>query len=116
MRIAAFTLLVAWWTLLGHEQSWVWQTNESLWEYTAYVQPYNLWVQKNYGTALIEAKRAEDACWQLIYVQRLASTDRVLERDREGLDQWVSDRLLMLAYLDYKGGEATVCRDDSVLV
>ena len=117
MRISTVVLcvLLSWWTWLGREQSRVWQSNLSLWEHQSQVQPYNLWVQKNYGTALIESKRIDEACWQLRYVQRLAGTERIAASETVGLDEWVTDRMLALAYFDHQGLGVTVCRDDSIL-
>lgn len=114
---AVLCVLSVWWTVLGREQSRVWQSNETLWAYTAKVQPYNMWVQQNYGTALLEAKKATAACEQLQYIQRLAKTGRVTQREMAyKVDDYVTDRLLMLAYLDHQGSEVTTCRDDSVFI
>ena len=114
-RTAVLLIVLATWTVTGYQYGTVWQSNLSLWEHTARMQPYNLWVQKNYGTALIEAKQTDEACWQLEYIQRLATTDRVLDRDRAHLPEYLLDRVLALAYFDHQGRGVTGCRDDSVL-
>ena len=110
-------LLSCWWTILGREQSRVWQSQETLWAYTARVHPSNMLVQQNYGTALLEAKKVEETCEQLRYIQRLSQEEYVTSLDwAENVDSYVVDRLLVLAYLDYKDFEVTACRDDSVLI
>ena len=115
---AAFVALVSWWTLLGHEESRVWQSNASLWGREAQVQPHNVWVQQNYIPALLEDKRPYEACDQLAYIQALFRTKDAVNETKittAQLDAWVVDRILVLAYQDHQGLGITACRDDSIL-
>ena len=113
---AALLVLLAAWTASGHIYGRVWQSNPLLWAYVARVQPYNMWVQQNYGTALVEAKATTTLCEQLSYVQRLATSPRVQAADRsDPIDTYVVDRLMALAYFDYQERGSSECRDDSIL-
>lgn len=99
LRVVALVAVMVWLTVPAHLRSRVWRNNLTLWTYEAAAQSRNEFVQRNYLTALIEARQPREACRQYVVVEKAFTEDTA----------WMTDRLLSIALLESQEQDLSPC-------